>query len=48
MQLSSSATNVDLPADLAINAEVDLNQGEGGYFLAARLNINLPGVDGEV
>ncbi len=35
---------VTLPADLAIDAEVDLNLADGGYFLGARLNVSLPGV----
>ena len=39
---------VVLPADLAIDAEIDLNLGEGGYFLTARLNVTLPGLDSKV
>jgi len=35
---------IALPADVAIDAEVDLNVEDGGYFLSARLNISLPGV----
>lgn len=31
-----------------IDAEVDLNNGEDGYFLRARLNISLPGVERDV
>lgn len=38
---------VALPADTAIDAEVDLNSGDGGFFLSARLNISLPGLDPE-
>jgi organic hydroperoxide reductase OsmC/OhrA len=36
-----------LPADTAIDAEVDLNLilADGTYFLRARLNISLPGVE---
>ena len=36
-----------LPADAAIDAEVDLNLNlaDGTYFLRARLNISLPGVE---
>ena len=36
-----------LPADAAIDAEVDLNlnPADGTYFLRARLNISLPGVE---
>jgi Ohr subfamily peroxiredoxin len=39
-----------LPADTAIDAEVDLNLilGDGTYFLRARLNISLPGVDADL
>jgi Ohr subfamily peroxiredoxin len=33
------------PQDLAIDAEVDLHLADGEYFLSARLNISLPGVD---
>ena len=39
---------ITLPADLAIDAEVDLNLADGGYFLAARLNVSVPGVEREV
>lgn len=35
------------PADLAIDAEVDLHLADGEYFLSARLNVSLPGVDRE-
>jgi osmotically inducible protein OsmC len=38
---------IALPADLAIDAEVDLNLADGGYFLSARLNISLPGIERE-
>jgi Ohr subfamily peroxiredoxin len=38
--------NIPLPADLAIDAEVDLNVAAGGdYFLRARLNVSVPGVE---
>jgi lipoyl-dependent peroxiredoxin len=37
-----------LPADVAINAEVDLNTRDGGYFLRARLNVSIPGADREI
>ena len=35
---------IALPADTAIDAEVDLCQTDGAYFLRARLNISLPGL----
>ncbi|NPC57420.1 organic hydroperoxide resistance protein [Caenimonas soli] len=39
---------VALPADLAVDAEVDLGTTDGAYFLQARLNVSLPGLDREV
>jgi Ohr subfamily peroxiredoxin len=39
---------VRLPADLAIDAEVDLCTGSDGYSLQARLNVSLPGVERDV
>ena len=38
---------IALLVDPVINAEVDLNTIEGGYFLRARLNVNLPGLERE-
>ncbi len=37
-----------LPADAAIDAEVDLGTDDEGYRLQARLNVSLPGVEREV
>jgi Ohr subfamily peroxiredoxin len=48
MALAARRLKVALPVDLAIDAEVDLNLGDGGYFLRARLNVTLPGVDSNV
>lgn len=45
MGLVAGKLGVKLPADLAVDTEVDLNQDDSGYFLAARLNVSLPGVD---
>lgn len=35
-------------SDLAVDTEVDLRNRNGGYFLQARLNVSLPGVDADV
>ena len=43
--LAARKKRVTLPADLAIDAEIDLNLGDGGYFLRARLNVSLPGLE---
>jgi lipoyl-dependent peroxiredoxin len=46
--IAARKMKVTLPADLAIDAEVDLTLGDGGYALQARLNVSLPGLDREV
>lgn len=48
MAIAARARNIVLPADLAIDAEVALRQGDDGYSLAARLNVHVPGVDPEI
>ncbi|MBB4170661.1 MULTISPECIES: organic hydroperoxide resistance protein [unclassified Rhizobium] len=45
MAIAARKMNVALPAGLAIDAEVDLNTDEGDYFLSARVNVSLPGLD---
>ena len=48
MALAAGKMKVSLPADRAIDAEVDLGTTGGGYLLQARLNVSLPGLDREV
>jgi lipoyl-dependent peroxiredoxin len=36
---------IKLPAEMAIDAEVDLHLDDGEYFLSARLNISIPGIE---
>lgn len=43
--LAAGKLGIKLPADLAVDAEVDLCNADGAYFLQARLNVHLPGVD---
>jgi Ohr subfamily peroxiredoxin len=45
IKLEAAATKVKLPADAAVDAEVDLVVTAGEYFLQARLNVSLPGID---
>jgi lipoyl-dependent peroxiredoxin len=45
MGLAARKMKIALPADFAIDAEVDLNLADGGYFLGARLNVSLPGLE---
>jgi Ohr subfamily peroxiredoxin len=46
--IAAGKRKVALPADTAVDAEVDLGQGEGGYALQARLKVSLPDVDPEL
>jgi lipoyl-dependent peroxiredoxin len=47
MGIAARKMKVALPTDLSIDAEVDLNLVGDAYFLRARLNVSLPGVDRE-
>jgi len=48
VRITATKTGVMLPADVAIDAEVDLCITDGAYFLKARLNVSLPGLEHEV
>ena len=45
MGLAAGQLKVTLPAQTAVDAEVDLLNNDSGYFLAARLNVSLPGLE---
>lgn len=47
IKLVAGKLKVRLPAEVAIDAEVDLGMTNGGYFIQARLNVSLPGLDRE-
>ncbi len=46
--LAARKIKIALTADVAIDAEVDLDLADDGYFLRARLNVSLPGIEREV
>src|SRR5262245_29266393 len=48
IKLVASKMKVKLPPDMATDAEVDLCTGDNGYFLQARLNVSLPGLESQV
>ena len=48
LKIVAARMKVNLPADVAIDPEVDLGTTGGGYFLQARLNVILPGIEPEV
>lgn len=48
LRVVAGKKKVALPADLFIDAEVDLGQSGSDYGIAARLNISLPGIPHDV
>lgn len=45
IEYAASLKHIKLPAGVAVDAEIDLNLEKGSYFLSARLNVSVPGVD---
>jgi Ohr subfamily peroxiredoxin len=46
MEKAAQSIGTRLPTDASVDTEVDLgNSSETGYFLRARLNVSLPGMD---
>src|SRR6267143_1407170 len=48
IRIVAAKMKVKLPPEMAIDSEVDLCTGDDGYFLQARLNVSLPGLDRQV
>src|SRR6201981_1259764 len=48
MALVANKMKVQLPVDAAVDAEIDLCNSGDVYFLRARLNVSLPGLEREV
>ena len=48
IKIAAGKKKIALPADAAIDAEVDLGTTHGTYVLRARLNVSLPGLEREV
>jgi osmotically inducible protein OsmC len=48
MGLVANKMKVKLPADVAVDAEIDLFNSGDVYFLRARLNVSLPGLERDV
>src|SRR5688500_7812370 len=46
IQLAASQRRIKLPAELAVDAQIDMHVGDGGaYFLRARLAVSVPGIE---
>jgi osmotically inducible protein OsmC len=48
MGIAARKMRVALPPGLAIDAEVDLCLADGAFFLQARLNVSVPGLDRDI
>jgi len=45
MVIVAGKRSIALPYDIAIDAEVDLSMDKGAYYLEARLDVRIPGLD---
>jgi Ohr subfamily peroxiredoxin len=48
MGKAAVALKVTLPTDVSVATEIDLGKSENAFFLQARLNVSLPGLDPEL
>jgi lipoyl-dependent peroxiredoxin len=48
LELAAAKRKITLPADVAVDAEINLNLADSAFLLSARLNVSLPGLDREV
>ncbi|MBK5568672.1 Ohr family peroxiredoxin [Ensifer sp. SSB1] len=48
IELAALQRKVKLPAGPEVDTEIDLNVNDGSYFLRARLNVRLEGLDRDV
>ncbi len=45
IQAAAAQKKIKLSGDLAVDAQIELLRGEGGYFLRAKLDVSVPGID---
>jgi lipoyl-dependent peroxiredoxin len=48
IELAAAQKKIKLPAHPAVDTEIELNRDGSSFFLRARLNVSVPGVDREV
>jgi Ohr subfamily peroxiredoxin len=48
IQNAATQAKVTLPETPSVDAEIKLNLGDGGFFLSARLDVSVPGLDRDV
>jgi Ohr subfamily peroxiredoxin len=47
IELAASQRKIKLPGELAVDAEINMHAAGGAYFLRARLNVSVPGIERE-
>lgn len=45
IELVATQRHIKLPAGISVDAEIDLNNDDGNFYLSARLNVSVPGID---
>jgi organic hydroperoxide reductase OsmC/OhrA len=45
LELAASHKKITLPPGLAVDAQIDLHLENGAFFLTARLDVAVPGID---
>jgi Ohr subfamily peroxiredoxin len=45
IEVAASKKKITLPPEVAVDAQIDLHLGNEGFFLTARLDVSLPGLD---
>ncbi len=48
IKIVAASMKVKLPPDVAVDPEIDVGTTNGAYFIQARLNVSLPGIEREV
>lgn len=48
VELAASQRKIKLPPEISVDAEIDLNLEGSSFFLSARLNVGLPGLERDV
>lgn len=48
IEVAASRKKIKLPAQVAVDAEIKLNLDASGFFLTARFDVSVPGLDREV
>ena len=48
IKIVAAHMRVKLPPDAAVDSEIDLGTTDGHYFIQARLNVSLPGIERDV